>query len=87
MRRETNEATITGSNASMASGTVTFGLYSSSQCTPGSQVFTSTNRLVGNPGPSSLADSDPVSTQLNPGTYYWTAAYGGDSRNQPSSSG
>jgi uncharacterized delta-60 repeat protein len=84
---ERDEATITGENAVMASGTVTFALYSSSQCTQASQVFTSTNHVAGNLGPFSRADSDPVTQPLSPGhTYYWTAAYSGDSGNRPSAS-
>src|SRR6185437_5879683 len=83
---ESDEATITGDNAFMAAGTVTFALYSDPQCTQASQVFTSTNRTAGNPQPFALADSDPVNTILAAGTYYWTAAYSGDSRNDPSSS-
>ena len=83
---ESDEATITGDNAFMAAGTVTFALYSDPQCTQASQVFTSTNRTAGNPQPFALADSDPVNPVLTAGTYYWTAAYSGDSRNEPSSS-
>jgi hypothetical protein len=81
---ERDGATITGDKVFFATGTVTFGLYSSPQCTQGSQVFTSTNRVLGGPGPFAAANSDPVTTQLSPNNYYWTASYSGNSRNQPS---
>src|SRR5581483_7965815 len=83
---ERDRATITGDNAFMAGGSVTFALYSDPGCTPASQVFTSTNRTAGNPQPFALADSDPVSTRLDAGTYYWTATYTGDDLNEGSSS-
>jgi hypothetical protein len=67
---------------------VTFSLYRRAptllQCR-GTPVFTSTDPVSGVPGASKAA-SGFVTAQLAPGTYYWTAAYSGDSRNQPSTS-
>ena len=57
---------------------MTFRLFSDSTCC--TQVFTSTNPLSG-----SSATSDWY-TPAAVGTYYWTAAYGGDRANSPASS-
>jgi subtilisin-like proprotein convertase family protein len=59
-------------------GTVTFRLFSDGACT--SEVFTSTNALAG-----TTATSDWF-TPTAPGTYFWTAVYGGDANNNPATS-
>jgi hypothetical protein len=78
---ESDQATlgISGRFSSAASGTVSFRLYSSPQCTEASRVDSSTARVSG-----TTAVSKPVPIQLAPGTYYWTAGYSGDTYNQPS---
>jgi hypothetical protein len=47
-------------------------------------VFTSTRAIF--PISAGGASSNPVPTQLAPGTYYWTVSYSGDSDNQPTAS-
>ncbi|MDP1806093.1 MAG: hypothetical protein Q8K72_13060, partial [Acidimicrobiales bacterium] len=69
-------ATVAG-GASPA-GTVTFRLFANNTCT--TQVFTSTNNLVGT---TATSGSFPPAA---PGTYYWTAAYNGDANNNPATS-
>ncbi|MEA2687095.1 MAG: hypothetical protein QOE93_2290 [Actinomycetota bacterium] len=64
-------ATLTG--GSSPTGNVTFRLFSNNTC--GTEVFSSTNALSG-----------PTATSgwfipAAPGTYYWTAVYGGDGAN------
>jgi hypothetical protein len=85
---ERDVATISNANGSRVSGTVTFNLYSGSGCTR--VVFTSTKPVstgrLALPVADNVATSDPVTQQLLPGTYYWTASYSGDSQNQPSTS-
>ena len=68
-------ATLTGGDA--PSGSVTFSLYSSSSCT-GTPVITGSDAISGGTASYSTSWTPP-----SPGTYYWTAAYGGD----PSNSG
>jgi len=75
-----DSATLTGLNTMTAGGTVTYTVYSDAMCatvfaTAG--VKTVTNGVV--------PDSDPV-TFTNPATYYWQAAYSGDTFNNPSKS-
>lgn len=78
---ETDQAAIGGTNATIATGTVTYSLYSSSSCA-GTPVFTSSGAVTaGRAGPST-----PITSALAPGTYYWEAAYGGDARNEASAS-
>ncbi len=69
-------ATVTG--GSSPTGTVVFRLFSDATCS--TQVFTSTNSLLG-----STATSDWF-TPAAAGTYYWTAVYGGDAANNPATS-
>ena len=76
---ETDSATITGANASTATGTVTYSLYSDSSCATG--VLSDTGTVA-----SGVAAPAAVATVLAPGTYYWKAAYGGDARNAASAS-
>jgi hypothetical protein len=84
---EHDEAQLSGANAGSASGSFTFNLYRQAptllQCR-GTPVFTSTVGLL--PVEGGGTSSDPVPTQLAPGTYYWTVSYTGDSANQPSTS-
>jgi hypothetical protein len=80
---ETDRATLSGANAAIATGTVTYGLYSSSSCTSSSAVFHGGATAVTG---GVAAASYPVTTGLAPGTYYWQAAYSGDANNLPSTS-
>jgi hypothetical protein len=72
---ETDRATINGVNAGFATGTVTYGLYSSSSCTPPSKVFDGGTTAVSG---GVAAPSAGVSVALAPGTYYWQASYSGN---------
>lgn len=84
---ELDQATIAGPNASRASGTVTFRLYSGSACTAATLVpGSSSTSTVQDTSLSAFAGSAPVSTPLSPGTYYWKVAYSGDSDDQASTS-
>lgn len=74
-----DSATLTGLNASIATGAVAYNIYSDPACT----------KIVAAAGASALAGgvagpSTPVN--LNPGVYYWQASYGGDANNKPVSS-
>ncbi len=75
---ETDHATITGSHASTASGTVSYALYSSPSCTASSKVFDGGTEPV---SAGAAAASAPVTTALTPGSYYWEAAYSGNAGN------
>jgi hypothetical protein len=75
----TDGATLTGANASIATGTVAYNVYSDSACT----------HLVTAAGSGALAGGTAaVSTAANlaPGVYYWQASYGGDANNKAVSS-
>jgi hypothetical protein len=74
-------ATLSGTNASTATGTVTYSVYSDSGCT--TAVSTGTAQSITTPG--TLPASSPV-TLSTPGTYYWQASYSGDSANTASMS-
>jgi hypothetical protein len=78
---ESDRATITGSNAASATGTVDFALYGNSSCS-GTPKFAGAAEVTG--GVASIADAS--STGLPLGTYYWKASYGGNAVNQPSTS-
>ncbi|HLM86775.1 MAG TPA: Ig-like domain-containing protein [Solirubrobacteraceae bacterium] len=74
-----DSATLSGENASSATGEVTYKVYSNSECTA----------LVTSAGSVSVSGTNVPSSngeQLAPGTYYWQASYGGDSANEPSTS-
>ncbi len=76
-----DSATLSGTNASSAGGTVTYTVYSNNTCTT----------VAGNGGTKTVANgtvpnSDPV-TLTTPGTYYWVASYSGDPSNAASASG
>jgi hypothetical protein len=77
---ETDQATIVGANAAHATGTVSYGLYSTATCTAASKVGASTVSVSGATVPS----SSPVATALAPGKYYWEVIYGGDFANHGS---
>jgi hypothetical protein len=77
----TDTATLSGDNASTATGTVTYNVYSDAACTTlvnGGSAQTITT--AGTPPASA-----PVALNL-PGTYYWQAVYSGDSANGGSES-
>jgi hypothetical protein len=76
---ESDTATITGLNASLATGTVDFALYNNSSCT-GTPVFAGAAEAAD--GAAAIADDS--STGLAPGEYYWKAAYTGNTTNAPS---
>jgi hypothetical protein len=78
---ETDHATLAGANVGIATGTVSYALYSTPTCS-GPSVFSNTTAVAGGvAGPSSA-----ITTALSPGTYYWRAAYSGDARNDASAS-
>ena len=79
---ETDRATVTGANATSATGTMTFGLFSKSSCAASSQVFNGgTSAVTGG-----VAFSPGVAKVLAPGTYYWQALYSGNATNVPAAS-
>jgi hypothetical protein len=80
---ETDRATLSGTNAAIATGTVTYGLFSNPTCTASSEVFSG-----GTVGVTAgvAAPSAAVTTALAQGTYYWEAAYSGDAHNLASAS-
>jgi hypothetical protein len=77
----TDTATLSGGNATTATGTVTYNVYSDAGCTDlvdGGSAETIT-------APGTLPASMPVTLNI-PGTYYWQAVYSGDSANAGSES-
>ena len=72
-------ATLSGTNASTATGTVTYSVYSDSSCTV--PVSTGTAQSITTPGTPPA--SSPV-TLTAPGIYYWQASYSGNSANAAS---
>jgi hypothetical protein len=79
---EKDQASLSGQNTHVATGTMTYSLYSKSDCSAGSKVFSSTTTVSG----GAASASAPVTSVLNPGTYYWVAAYPGDFYNAASAS-
>jgi len=77
----TDTATLLGTNAATATGTVTYNVYSDSGCK--TLVNGGTAQMITTPG--TLPASNPVSLS-SAGTYYWEATYSGDTNNQTSSS-
>ncbi len=74
-----DKATLSGTNASKAGGTVTYKVYSDKEC----------KTLVAEAGEVTVTSgSVPASNEekLEGGTYYWQAAYSGDTNNQASTS-
>jgi hypothetical protein len=78
---ETDQATLSGTNVSTATGTVSYSLYKDSSCT-GTPVFTSTTAVASGGAAASAA----ITTALSTGMYYWQAAYSGDALNDPGAS-
>jgi hypothetical protein len=78
---ESDTATITGTNASSATGTVDFALYDNSSCS-GTPTFSGTAEATG--GTAAIADD--ASPGLPPGKYYWRAVYSGNATNASSTS-
>jgi len=79
---ETDQATLSGTHAATATGTVDYALYTKSDCSAASQVASGSGAVTaGKP-----AASAPITTALSPGTYYWKAAYTGDAANDAGTS-
>jgi hypothetical protein len=77
----TDQASIAGTNAGTASGSVTYTVYSDASCTKVAGGGTAQ--------PITTAGKPPASTPValsTPGTYYWVASYSGDGLNSASSS-
>jgi hypothetical protein len=77
----TDAATLSGANASSATGTVTYNVYSDSSC--------STLVNAGTPEPITTPGTLPASSAVtlsSPGTFYWQAAYSGDTNNDAATS-
>ncbi len=75
----TDNATLSGENASTATGTVEYMVYSDSEC----------KNLVASAGSASVSAGIVGSSEaqtLPAGTYYWQATYGGDTANGLSAS-
>ena len=75
----TDSATLGGANASIATGSVAYNVYSNSTCTT----------LVTAAGSGALTGASAggsSSVNLGPGTYYWQANYGGEANNKAISS-
>lgn len=80
---ETDQATLSGTNAATATGSVTYSLYSDKSCTSSDLVTSSTATVAG----ATVPASSPITKKLNEGsTYYWQASYSGDQFNQASTS-
>ena len=77
----TDQATLSGTNASVASGSVTYNVYSESNCSD--LVGGGTAEPITTPG--TLPASAPVPLD-NAGTYYWQASYSGDTYHSSSTS-
>jgi len=75
----TDAASLTGSNATSATGTVTYNVYSDSNCTI--EVGAGSPQAITVPG--TLPSSSPV-TLTSAGMYYWQASYSGDINNSAS---
>jgi hypothetical protein len=74
-----DKAALTGANASGATGSVSYAIYSDSGCA----------QLLARAGSASVAGgvAGPSEARLLPvGTYYWQASYSGDTNNEPSGS-
>ncbi|HET7484579.1 MAG TPA: hypothetical protein VFJ64_04310 [Solirubrobacterales bacterium] len=74
----TDKAVLSGPNAGEATGTVGYKVYGDAKCT---EVVTETGEV--DVEGETIPASEEIS-QLDPGTYYWQAAYSGDSANKPS---
>src|SRR6266480_4937294 len=78
----TDSAKLTGLNTMTAGGTVDYTVYKDAMCSPTMVFATAGTKTVTN---GVVPDSDPV-TFTSPATYYWQAAYSGDTFNNPSKS-
>lgn len=78
----TDTATLSGANASAATGSVTYTVYSDPNCTIAVNGDQQTEQIT---TPGALPASAPVTLTV-PGTYYWQAWYSGDSENEGSAS-
>jgi hypothetical protein len=79
---ETDEASLSGTNAYIAKGVVAYKLYSDSACKKLAASAGSETVTYGKPNASA-----PITAGLAPGKYYWQASYLGDPANEPSKSG
>jgi hypothetical protein len=75
----TDGATLHGANAAIATGSVSFGVYSDAECKTLAVAAGSAKLAGGVAGPSAAEN-------LAPGKYYWQAHYAGDINNQPAAS-
>jgi hypothetical protein len=75
----TDKATLSGANAAIATGSVSFGVYSDAECKTLVVAAGSAKLAGGVAGPSAAEN-------LAPGKYYWQAHYAGDINNQPATS-
>ena len=79
----TDTATLSGTNASTATGTVTYNVYTDSGCTTLAPGGGGSAETITTPG--TLPASSPV-TLSSAGTYYWGVSYSGDTNNETSTS-
>ena len=79
----TDTATLSGTNAATATGTVTYNVYTDSGCTTLASGGGGTAETISTPG--TLPASSPV-TLSSAGTYYWGVSYSGDTNNATSTS-
>jgi hypothetical protein len=75
----TDSASLHGTNAAIATGSVSFNVYSDPECKSLVVAAGSAKLAGGNAGPS-------AAESLAPGKYYWQARYPGDVNNQPAAS-
>ena len=80
VRNERDTATLTGTHASTAGGTVTYSLYAGASCSASSKVHSGGTQPVSN---GVVAPSAAITSALAPGIYDWEAVYSGDPRNGP----
>ena len=73
-----DQAALSGVNTASAKGSVTYDVYSDSEC---SKLVTSAGAVPVSNG--EVPPSEPQVLYL-PGTYYWQASYSGDAQNKPS---
>jgi hypothetical protein len=71
--------TLAGAGASVATGSITYTVYSNPECT-------TVAAAAGSGGVSAGSAPSPAISNLSPGTYYWRASYPGDINNQAVSS-
>ena len=74
-----SDAATIGGASSTAGGTITYTVYSDSNCS--TAVASSTDTVT-----NDVANPSNTVTLLTPGTYYWQASYSGDAANDPSTS-